>query len=336
LKSVYNENSNTYILKPTPKNTAETLKQYVDTVARLHLAMGDEFTGEISFLYNVEGVKQFIYENYDKSNTRIHYLKSIVGLLRRMMPLDTFKEIADIYSQMMMDEKKIYDTKSGDNKLTQKEAKNYLDWSDITNMDTSNLTPTDDLIFNLYTSIPPRRNLDYSVMKLIKNVSKTEMEKLPSNFNYLVVNNNKPCCLIYNNYKTKKNYGKFIIDLDNRDMALSAYMNIPKLNKSIKNFINNTDINSGDLLFTSSNGNSYKDWSTRLYSVFKNLGRKISCNILRHSFLTDFYNQKNISVNTIKKISQYMAHSPMESLKYRRFKDESDKKNFEKQIILKD
>ena len=335
LKNVYKNFSNTSNLKPTINTATDTITQYVNTVARLYNAMYKEFKGDISFLNDINKIKNFIYDNYAQQNTRIQYFKSIVGVLRRMRPLEEYKTIADTYSDLMMNAKNGYEEKSGENKLTEKEEKNFTNWEDIVNMNTSNLTPTEDLIYNLYTSIPPRRCVDYSLMKLIKDVSKNEIDTLPTEYNYMIINDNKPISLVYNNYKTKKHYGQFIIDLENYDTSLMPYINISKLNKSINNFISNTNIKTGDLLFGTSKNTPYKDWSTKLYGIFKNSKRKVSCNVLRHSFITDFYSQKNISLNKMKLIASYMSHSPTEALKYRRFTDWKDDVELKASKIMK-
>ena len=109
--------------------------------------------------------------------------------------------------------------------------------------------------------IPPRRSKDFVDFK-IKDIDKEKN-------NYLDKNK-----LIYNSYKTSKTYGQQSVE-------------IPKqLNQILKKWISVNPTNY--LLFdTNFNALSSVKLNQRLNKIFDE--KKISVNILRHSFLTDKY-----------------------------------------------
>ena len=67
------------------------------------------------------------------------------------------------------------------------------------------------------TAIPPRR-LSYKYLKLVKNKTKEQIDKLNKQFNYITKNKSGNATgIVLNNYKTKKVYRRFIIDLTQPD-----------------------------------------------------------------------------------------------------------------------
>ncbi len=122
--------------------------------------------------------------------------------------------------------------------------------------------------------IPPRRSKDYVDFK-IKNINKTDDNFLDKNKMY------------FNSYKTAKTYGQQVIDIP------LQLKNI--LNKWIK--INPTEY----LLFDSKmNKLSSVKLNQRLNKIFGE--KKVSVNQLRHTYLTDKYNehskiQKDLAVD---------------------------------------
>lgn len=109
--------------------------------------------------------------------------------------------------------------------------------------------------------IPPRRSLDYCAMK-IKNVNRDED-------NY--IDKNK---FVFNRYKTAKTYGK-------QELAIP---------QQLKNILNRwIAINDSEYLLRDKNGNPMT--STKLNQYMNRIfgGKKISVNMMRHSYLTDKY-----------------------------------------------
>ena len=84
-------------------------------------------------------------------------------------------------------------------------------------MPTDNLDDEDNLLYTLYTAIPPRR-LEYKYLKLVKGKTQAYIDKLSKEYNYLVVDaKNKAKSLIFHKYKTAKRYRTYFIDLTKPD-----------------------------------------------------------------------------------------------------------------------
>ena len=136
--------------------------------------------------------------------------------------------------------------------------------------------------------IPPRRSQDFTELKI-----KGDIDKNKDNYK------NKSI-LYFSTYKTARFYGTQEVEM-------------PKdLNSLVNKFMK---INPYEYLFNDSNGhklNSVK-LSQRLNSIFG--GKKVSVNILRHSYLSDKY--KNIpALQDMINTASEMGHSLNESLEY--------------------
>ena len=138
--------------------------------------------------------------------------------------------------------------------------------------------------------IPPRRSLDYADMK-IRNYNK-------NTDNYY--ENGK---MVFNQYKTFKQYGKVIIDVK---------MLASDLNTLIKKWMK---INKTDFLLYSSNGNKLSN--TQLYQYNNKIwgGKNVSTNIYRHVYLTEFYKQPRTYME-MEKMASYLGHSINQSMLY--------------------
>lgn len=315
------------------KINAESLKKYANNIKRLYENIsGNPFDGDISFLFAVDAVQEFIEGKYSKPSTRTDYFKSITSILKR---INGYEDLAREYSKLMMTEKNKYDDDKGENELSDRELKNYVEWTEILKMPTDKLNDENYLLYTLYTKIPPRR-LDIKYLKLIKGKSQTYIDKLNKDYNYLVVDaKNNAQKIIYNKYKTSKVYKQFVIDLQKDDVP--PYLMFSDVREAVKRFIESTNIKNGELLFPNTEGNVYVDFTRRLQEAFKPLSPKlISSNILRHSFLSWAYNHKVISINTMQMLAKYMSHSPLEALSYRRFKSPAEKEDFELKLKVID
>ena len=73
---------------------------------------------------------------------------------------------------------------------------NYIDklLNGITNIN-------DKALIAVYTLIPPRRVMDYQLMRI---ADKVDITKLDKNFNYIILKNNIPDYFLFLNHKTKK------------------------------------------------------------------------------------------------------------------------------------
>jgi len=142
---------------------------------------------------------------------------------------------------------------------------------------------------SLYTLIPPRRLLDYTLMKL-RNYDE-------SKDNYMGKKK-----FFFNNYKTDKSYGKQTIDINTK-----LYNIIKKWEKKHNN----------DYLLFSDNGKPLQpsQLTLRLNKLF---GKRVSVNALRHSFITEDVLEAMPEIRKLEKTAREMGHSLDSQILYKK------------------
>lgn len=242
----------------------------------------------------------YLYNKYENINTIKSYLIPFTVLCSK---IDYYNE-NDVHKNLIEYIEKINKTYENDrnNNSINIEDKNKL----IINYDKEELQKQleilnnieEQLIFALYTFIPPRR-LEYSNMIIKENDI-----NLDNNYNYIIIDNNNPIKFVFNNYKTNKVFGKQIYYIDD----------------NIKNLINehiliNNKKNS-DLLFNYKSNNFGK----KLTNIFKKVySENITVRWLRISY-TSYIRKQNLTNNELKIISEKMAHSLETNSKYNKIK----------------
>lgn len=164
----------------------------------------------------------------------------------------------------------------------------------ITKLDSS----IDKLIYALYTIHPPRRLLDYSEMFISNNI---DIDKLDDSKNYVICENNIPSYFVFNKYKTNKFFGKQKIKINNN------------LSLIIQEFIKINKLNYNDSLLNNIKSNTLGKYITNICKKIYNF--YITETGLRNSYIT-YINNKKLTLNEKKTISQMMAHSLTEQQKY--------------------
>jgi integrase len=144
------------------------------------------------------------------------------------------------------------------------------------------------VLISCYVLIPPRRSLDYTSFKL-RNYDENKD-------NYM-----KGKKFIFNNYKTAKTYGK-------NEVAIST-----KLYSLITKWAR---INKSDWLLNGANSKVKPISAPQLNNLLNNFfDKRVSVNILRHSFLTHLY--KDIpALEDMKERADAMGHSLESALTY--------------------
>ena len=199
-------------------------------------------------------------------------------------------------------------------KVQEKREQNELDEKDegkIINIDKDEIMDNleklkrieDRVIYALYMLFPARR-LDYRNMKITTETDETKLNHI----NYLIVSN--PLKFIFNDYKTDRIYGKqsFPVPAD--------------LGQILNQYIMMKGLKSGDYLFSllrnKKEAIAESNFSNKIMSVFKKIyGIPITDRFLRMSWATHI-NNSNLSQAEIKKLTLMMAHSILESGKYRK------------------
>lgn len=160
------------------------------------------------------------------------------------------------------------------------------------------------IVPNLYTLFPPRRNLDYTEMKICDDYS-PDMSK---EFNYLVISVEKGKTVmrfVFNRYKTDGTYREQIFDVP-EDLVVQ-----------LKRWISATDKKDGDFLLTKIGRYTHeKQKGDKLRSdditdaLHKAFGSGISTQMLRHMYI-DKYNtpEREKVIHEMMGDAEKMAHS---------------------------
>ena len=242
----------------------------------------------------------YLYNKYENINTIKSYLIPFTVLCSKIY----YYNENNVHKNLIENIEKINKTyeEDRDNNSINIEDKNKL----IINYDKEELQKQletlnnieEQLIFALYTFIPPRR-LEYSNMIIEENDI-----NLDNKYNYIIIDNNNPIKFVFNNYKTNKVFGKQIYYIDD----------------DIKNLINeHISINNkkrNDLLFNYKSNNFGK----KLTNIFKKVySENITVRWLRISY-TSYIRKQNLTNNELKIVSEKMAHSLETNSKYNKIK----------------
>ena len=275
---------------------------------------------EFDIFRDVANITKTINNMKVKPATKTKRFTSILSILER---IDGFEDEVKQYRVLQNSNQKLVDTERKKNVLTLRESNNWMNWNDIKNYNDPTWNDESKFLHSLYTSIPPRR-LDYGLLKLARRKSVPEAQKMDKKFNYIVTNKNDiPISLVINRYKTDKHYYTQIVDLTQKDSTFFKFSNIVKLGK--KFILHGADDGShiihNDPLFPNRNGELYSNFGERLVQLFSKTKKRISCDILRHSFITNWLSTHDISktsTDTLDKLATSMSHSTSMFLTYRK------------------
>jgi hypothetical protein len=283
--------------KNRPNVTESTIRSYVSVISSLFRSIG---SGKSVVEFFEKYPKQVLTALKDlPPNVRKTKLASLVSLLTHN------PKSADVYRELMNKDIKVYDNRD-QSKKTETEEANWITQDEVQQIfndkykeskhlfSKSKLTPNnfedlqDFLIISIFHLIEPRRLKDYTDFK-IRNID-------PKVDNYMKGNT-----FVFNSYKTSKTYGQQIVKIP------------PLLNSIIRRW---AIVNSSDFLLVGKTGYrlSQPQLTLRLNCIF---GKRVSVNILRHSFLTEKY--KNMPMlNEIEQTAKNMGHSIEEAMAYRK------------------
>ena len=290
----------------------KTINNYYKTINNLIEKMKIKNFNLLYFLNNVEKILKFIDDNYDSDTTKMMVVSSILNILRYfkdkeyLINDDTYEYILKKYRDYILKYKKKTDELKKDNKLNQRENKNWMDYNDIIkiynklyddniiyldNIDKYNIKIIHDVqnmvILSLYILLEPRRN-EYISVKY-KNYDKNKD-------NYFDINNK---LIVLNNYKTSKIKNEYIINLKDNKLydLLIKLIKLKEFNNFKSDYLFSSD---DDKIIDSSN------WTKRLNSLF---GINIGSNMLRKIYLTNKYGNNIDVFKNIKNTANNMGNS---------------------------
>jgi len=272
------ENVKDLFKKKRPDLSEKSLTTYYSLLRNLH--------------NNIFGSKTIEMNNFKKTNLILKYLDDKIPNTRNtiLAALYVLTEIP-IYRDAMMKqimeikeqtEKQEQNDKQKENSISQEELKEIYEKlkkkTQILYKTGGNdylMDIQDFVIVSLYYLIPPRRLLDYTDFK-IRNIDKEKD-------NYMDKSN-----FVFNSYKTSKTYGQQVV----------------KIPTTLKNIIKKwISINPTDYLLFDNKMNKLNS-TTMIYKLNKIFGKNISVNSLRHSYLSDKFQD---TIQTNKEISNDMT-----------------------------
>jgi hypothetical protein len=298
------------LLKEKKKLSSISTEVYLRNLKKLN---SDKTLVNFSFLENSEEVMKKL--DSFKDTTKRNYLISIVSILSLYPQL---KALHDIYHGLMMQKKSEISDKDSLGMRSETQEENWMDWNSVIEQQKilgakvdifykkrsctpeDFLTLTAYLIISLYTLIPPRRNKDYSLMRVVNNYT----PDLDVGFNYYDCTKKK---FIFNNYKTSKKYGRYDLSVPN---ALKTVINKYLKHRAAKFAL---DDNENKPFLIKPDGTAMEKSNDITKVLNKVFGKAIGSSMLRHIFLTDKY---STTFKNAKLDAEMMAHSSGQQKEY--------------------
>ena len=260
----------------------------------------------IQFFKNIDRIIKLIKDKYKKHNTLSSYINAMTSILSRVR--EYFPNEYNKIATLNIDLSKKYQRDRDKNDAPDNVINSLISFdpgyinkllSGITNI-------SDKALIAIYTLTPPRRIMDYQLMKI---THQTDIDKLKPGFNYIIIENEIPSLFVFLRHKTQKSQPepKITIPTD-----LATILNT---------YINSNDMIKNDFLFGTEGSDFKKSYrqshfTEKLQKTFlKYTGKKISVNLIRASKSTHLDNQA-ISLAERKQISQQMGHSLTTNMQY--------------------
>ena len=314
------------------KNT--TLKLYTRFLENIALNITGLCFKNLEFMNNIDKVKNYL--SKFALATRKSRMASLITCLKTHS--DIYTNIIDKYEVYLEELVKEFNNSIVKNHKSQKQLENWVTMKELHNIhsilkktidaqlitidaqlitiDRSSMTKTqyhmlqDYIICSFYILQPPRRILEYSSMKYItQNEFKKLSEKIKKQNNYLVHENNNVINQFFGNYKTSSLFGNQLFQINNKLTKV--------LNMGLKFRLPNQQT---VLINNRCKPMSSTTLCKNLIRIFETTGKKISCNMLRHIYITENITLEDSKNHTNKAIvlSKFMAHSIDAQISYHR------------------
>ena len=293
-----------YFKKNRPAISMNTIKSYSTSLRQLAKKIGKKIETPKDIINNIDDIIK-AYEDV-KFNSRKTHISALISFVDNNT--DESKEVLSKLRKLLISDVKTYNDFIDSQEKSPEQMENWIEWDDVIKRYQSfekEVAPlwklkAEDLnksnynklkmfvLLSCYVLIPPRRALDYTSFK-IRNYDTNKD-------NYM-----KGKKFIFNNYKTAKTYGTNEVDINT------------KLFSIIKKWM---AMNPADYLI-SGNNDKYKPISapqlTNMLNTF--FDKRVSVNILRHSFLTNLYKDMP-DLKNMKETANEMGHSLDQALEY--------------------
>ena len=255
----------------------------------------------MKYMKDVENLIKTIKKKYEN-------IQSCKGYMAPFLTLTSYLKILNKmnYEKIRIEFEKVYSEIIEIRKENERPKTENLidDFREETILELSKKLGSDDkMIYQFYTLQPPRRNEDVSRIEIIKEGY--EKDKLDKNKNYIVIDeNNIANEIIYNYYKTKKDYGTQTIRIKNENLKKTIQKDILRHQKK-----------EGDKLFKYGRADTFGNAIKRVFTKVYNM--RITLNTIRHSYIT--WEMREVrNVRYLENLALLMGHSVKEQQLYRR------------------
>lgn len=287
-----------------PNLSAGSIRTYASILRNLAKQMNLELEGASAVLKNYKAILEHLKETPARlRKTRLASLIVYVG------KHEGGEKALEAFRQLMMSDGKETDEEQKEQKLSEKQKENWMEWEAVMEMyealkkEVTPLLKMDSLdkkqfarvqlfvLLSLMVLIPPRRSLDWTSFKL------REVDEEKDNFLKLI--KRKPT-LVFNTYKTASKTGQ-----QKEEIPKELHQILKKWEK----------LNPHEWLlmnYSQSGGITPTQLTQILYGFF---GKNVSTSMIRHIFLSHKY--KAIpALKELEGTAQAMGHSVAEALKY--------------------
>lgn len=297
--------------------TENSIKMYVRNLEKLNNNMPLK---NFNFLKDVEGILEKLTKY--KDNTKRGFIISICSALSTDKKTKAKQKLYDEYFKIMINMNKELKEKEKSNEMSETQKANWIEWSEVEKIfnelkekvskfqnskeinQANYNTLLSLVILGLYFYSPPRRNLDYQKMMIIKN----DEPDLPTTSNYLDMDNKQ---FIFNVFKTIKKEGQQRQDIPEELMELiRLYLKFHPLVKGKK--LPKTPVP----FLVYSDGSELNKINSITRILNKVFGKSVGSSMLRHSYLSSKYGD---IIKEQKKDAKMMGHSTEQQKDYVKF-----------------
>jgi hypothetical protein len=292
-----------------------TINLYMTKLIKLN---GNKPFTSLVFLKDYKRIKAQL-DTMENANTRKSYITAVVSVLNNVGKDKSYME-RNIMYKSLLEKEKLDKLKENPNEKTTAQKENWIEWTDVQKMQremeaqtltimkddnppkpSEVKTMNDYLLLSLYTLTPPRRNLDYLLLKLDSD-GKKEDEAV----NYY---DPKQKTFTFNVFKTKWKNGKETIPCP-----------LP-LCKVLDKYVAYNGI--GDNEFILFKGDEKRNGGMITKSLNRIFKKKVGASMLRHFYDTHKY---GAVLKEMKNDAMMMSHSLAEQKNYVKFDEAAEEK----------
>jgi len=268
-----------------------------------------------NFLKDYDTIVSILYKKYDNLNTIKSYISSIIALIEtkhHTIPKKTQKKYMDLITEL----KRQYDTSDKSIK-SHKEEQNWITQDEIKNIKNELLEKIDNkhlftekqnwnnhlkiLLLSLYTDIPPRRNQDYILMKIIDK--DFNYDNMNTKYNYIDLENER---MIFNKYKTSRTNKQQFLDYSIYhdfkkilNIYLEGYKNLIQKGSNLKDLF----------LLINDDGTPFKHSNTITRKLNDLFDKNVSSSLLRKIYISNYYGDNLEVLKQMNILAKKMGHS---------------------------